>query len=113
VTWNLITENPSQPPGAGRAAQLYIRTLADNRARDTRLNRDVALNILLEMFDRDLKPADIKPRDDGTVKVFDFGLAARSHCGKQRDGVSVANDYLPLITRAADRPAPPDHTIAK
>ncbi|MEQ1757080.1 MAG: protein kinase [Vicinamibacterales bacterium] len=119
ATTALVMELVEGPTLADRIADV-ARTLSGSRgepdkARPTGLPLDEALAIAKQIAEaleaahaqgiihRDLKPANIKVREDGTVKVLDFGLAkAMDEVGSRQRAVgSETASQAPTITSPA------------
>ena len=101
--------------GAGTALVMELvegPTLADRIAQGA-LPIDEALGIAAQIAEaleaaheqgivhRDLKPANIKVRDDGTVKVLDFGLAKTQDRSSSSSDVTIAGDLADSPTMAS------------
>jgi eukaryotic-like serine/threonine-protein kinase len=84
ATHALVLELVDGPTLADRIAQGPI-PLADALPIAKQITEALEAAHDLGIVHRDLKPANVKVRDDGTVKVLDFGLA------KARDPASVSN----------------------
>ena len=97
------------------ALELVEGPTLDDRLRHAALPVDEAVAIARQIADaleaaheqgvvhRDLKPANIKVREDGTVKVLDFGLAKVLEAGTSASGASAAPALTmsPTITTPA------------
>jgi serine/threonine protein kinase len=62
----------------GRSVDSALHAPESYRSRSLRVGEALEAAHEQGIIHRDLKPAHIKVRDDGTVKVLDFGLGAPS-----------------------------------